>query len=55
MFKKWGLINPKTKQPPTAPRPDTNIGACPGDQLTEIIIPSDEEIIVVGDDDENDD
>ena len=40
--KRWGIINPMTKwpQPPPEPRPPTNIGACPVDQIEEIIFSS---------------
>ena len=55
--KRWGIIHPRTKrpQPPTEPRSPTNIGACPVDQIEEIILSSDEEIIVISDHDEEDD
>ena len=55
--KRWGIIHPRTKrpQPPTEPRPPTNIGACTVDQIEEIILSSDEEIIVISDHDEEDD
>ena len=49
--KKWGVIHPRTKRP----QPPTNIGACPVDQIDEIILSSDEEIIVISDQDEEDD
>ena len=39
---KWGINHPRTKrpQPPTEPRPPTNKGACPVDQIEEIILSS---------------
>jgi hypothetical protein len=55
--KRWGLVNPRTRreQLPTAPQPENNIGACPTNQIEEIILSSDEDIVVLSSDDEADD
>lgn len=54
--KRWGLVNPRTRReiPPTAPQPDNHTGACPTNQIEEIILSSDEEIVVLSGDEADD-